>query len=213
MAMKFRSLVCGLIVFSFAVVVPVQAKGQDYKNDLAIKSGIYAPTGSLDNFDVGFSGEVAYGRYVAPYLKMEFGLGYFECDGTFNRVKPVLGSVSEDNDLSVVPVTATAKIVYGSETWAIFGGVGFGFYMANYKSTVSQSALGSFTLNDDDTAFGVQFVAGASYNFSKRWYLGFEGKYILTTDVEFQGTASGSPVVASGDLNGMLTMIFLGYRF
>lgn len=211
--MKLRTLVCGLILVSFALIVPFPASGQERMNDLAIKAGIYAPNGSLDDFDIGFSGELAYGRYVASNLKMELGLGYFECDGSFNRVKPGLGSVSEDNDLSVIPFTVTAKIVFPSQTWEAFGGVGFGVYMADYDSSVSRSALGSFTLDDDDTALGVHFVAGALYNFSKQWYVGFEGKYIFTTKVEFEGTASGVPVVAKGDLDGMLTTVFVGYRF
>lgn len=211
--MKSRALVCTLFLVSFTFIASFPASGQDRVNDLAIKAGIYATNGSLDDFDIGFSGELAYGRYVASNLKMELGIGYFQCDGSFNRVKPVLGNVSEDNDLSVIPLTGTFKIVFPSETWEAFGGVGFGVYMADYESDVSRSAVGSFTLDDEDTAFGVHFVAGALYNFSKQWYLGFEGKYIFTTKVEFEGTAAGIPVVAKGDLDGMLATIFVGYRF
>ena len=144
---------------------------------------------------------------------MEFGLGYFECDGSFNRFKTGLGLVSEENDLSVIPITVTARFVLPSETWEAFGGVGFGFYLTDFKSAVSRSNLGSFTLSGDDTAFGAHFVAGVNYNFSKRWYIGFEGKYIFTTNVKFEGTVSGTPVVAEGDLDGMLTTVFVGYRF
>ena len=211
--MKFRSLLCGVILVSFSLILPFQASAQGYANDLALKAGIYATNGSLDDFDIGFNGEFAYGRYVASNLKMELGLGYFECDGSFNRNKPGLGNISEDNDLSVIPFTVTAKIVFPSETWEAFGGVGFGVYMANYDSKVSGSALGNFTLDDDDTAVGVHFVAGALYNISKRWYLGFEGKYIFTTSLKFEGTVSGTPVVAEGDLDGLMATIFVGYRF
>lgn len=211
--MNFRSLAGGVMLVWFAVFLPLPASGQDYKSDLAVKAGIYATNGSLDDFDIGFSGEVAYGRHITSYLKMEFGLGYFQGDGSFTRVKPALGSVSEDNDISVVPFTVTAKLVYPGETWEAFGGMGFGFYMANYESNVSRSALGSFKVDDDDTAFGVHFVAGASYNFSERWYLGFEGRYIFTSDLNFKGTAAGTPVFAEGDLDGILATVFVGYRF
>jgi outer membrane protein W len=211
--MKIRSLWCGAVLVSIIFLGPFSSFGQEYVNDLALKAGIYAPNGNLDDFDVGFSGELAYGRYVAPNLKMELGLGYFECDGSFDRLKTGLGQVSEENELSVIPITVTAKVVLPSNTWEAFGGVGFGFYLADFKSQVNRSSLGSFTLDDSDTAFGAHFVAGANYNFSKRWYIGFEGKYVFTTKVRFEGTASGSPVAAKGDLDGMLATVLVGYRF
>lgn len=211
--MKVRSLWCGGVLVLIACLIPFSVFGQEYENDIAFKAGIYAPNGDLDDFDVGFSGELAYGRYVGPNLKLELGFGYFECDGSFNRFKTGLGLVSEKNDLSVIPITATAKIVFPGEPWEVFGGMGFGVYLADFKSRVRESALGGFTLDDSDTAFGAHFVAGASYNFSKKWHVGFEGKYIFTSDVKFEGTVSGSPVVAKGDLDGMLTTVFIGYRF
>lgn len=211
--MKIKSLWCGVVFVSSIFLVPFSGFGQEYKSDLALKAGIYAINGDLDDFDPGFSGELAYGRYVAPNLKMEFGVGYFECDDSFNRFKTGLGWVSEKNELSVIPITATAKISLPGETWEAFGGVGFGVYLADFKSGVRQSNLGSFTLDDSDTAFGAHFVAGANFNVSKRWYVGFEGKYIFTTDVRFEQTVSGTPVFAEGDLDGMLATVVVGYRF
>ena len=107
----------------------------------------------------------------------------------------------------------TAKVVLPSNGVEIFGGVGFGLYMADFKSSMRGSSLGSFTLKDDDTAFGAHFVAGANFNVSKRWYVGFEGKSIFTTDVRFEQTVSGTPVVAEGDMDGMLAAFLVGYRF
>lgn len=138
---------------------------------------------------------------------------FFECERFFSRTKPGLGLVTEDVKLSVVPITVTAKVVFPSDGVEVFGGVGFGFYMADFKSSVRGSSLGSFTFKDDDTAFGAHFVAGANFNVSKQWYVGFEGKYIFTTDVRFEQTVSGTPIIAEGDMDGMLATFVVGYRF
>ena len=57
--MKTRSLCCGAIFVSLTFLIPFSVFGQEYKNDLAVKAGIYATNGDLDDFDLGFSGEVA----------------------------------------------------------------------------------------------------------------------------------------------------------
>lgn len=208
--MKIKSLWCCAVLVSTVFLLPLSGSGQEYKNDLALKTGIYAINGDLENFDLGLNGEVAYGRSVNSNLKMEFGLGYFRCERFFSRIKPGLGLVTEDSELSVVPITVTAKVVLPSGKWDVFGGAGFGLYLVDYKSSVRGSSLGSFTFKDEDTAFGAHFVAGANYNVSERWYVGFEGKYIFTTDVRFEQTVSGTLVIAEGDMDGMLATFVVG---
>ena len=186
----FSTLIIVLLFFlSFSVF------GQEYPDYFAIKAGIYSPTGDLDDLNQGsgFNGEVAYGHYLPPNFAMEVGLGYFK----------------SDDDVSVVPITLTGQAVSKSAPFEFYGGIGVGIYFASFDG-----ALGRYVyIDDDDYAFGMNFNAGARYDIKKDLFLGAEIKYLVTTDAEFNGVASGNPIRVDANLNGFFLTVNLGLRF
>ena len=201
---------------------------------MAIKAGVYDPTGDLDDaeFDTGFNGEVAFGRYVIPNLAVELGVGYWQTEASYGGVfvDPTLGVVtfSEDDEVQVIPITLTVKGVLPADMFELYLGGGIGWYFASYDTDAWMSGTvmdtpfrGSISFDDDDNVFGGHVVAGALINFSERFFFGVEGKYIWTAEAEASGTAQvivdstfvPVPIHMEGDLNGYTVTGVLGVKF
>jgi outer membrane protein W len=195
---------------------PFSSFGQDSLNYFAVKGGIYSPTGDLDdfNFDTAFNGEIAYGRYLNPNLALEIGVGYFKSDASISGVDPIFGgSYTEEDEIKVIPIILSGKGIYPSGNFELYGEIGIGIYLADFEGVVTHTVLGTVRLDDDDTVFGVNLGVGVNYNITEKVFIGVEGKYILTTDAEFQGTALGVPFKVESDLNGFILTGNLGFRF
>lgn len=173
--------------------MPFSSFGQDLPNCFALKGGIYSPTGDLDDadYDTGFNGEIAYGRYFNPNFAMEIGAGYFKTDTSLSGFDPlVLGSFREEDEIEVIPLTLTGKGIYPSENFELFAEFGIGVYFADFEGVLPSSTLGTLRIDDDDTVFGVILGVGVSYNITSKAYLGIEAKYLATDDVEIKGKIS-----------------------
>ena len=197
--MRFIIVAISVLSILLLPLLPPSAFAQDNLNYLVIKGGFYAPTGDLDNlnFGLGGNGEIAYGRYINSQFALELGVGYFVTDG----------------DLSVIPATLNAKGFIVTPSIELFGEVGVGAYFAQYDGIFNSATLGSITIDESDTVFGLDFGIGARYNFSKHVYIGAEGKFIATGETKFKGNASGVPTTLTADLNGFLVTGNLGFRF
>ena len=207
----FSALTIVLLCF-----LPFSAVGQDNLNYFALKGGIYSPTGDLDdfNFDTAFNGEIAYGRYFNPNFALEIGAGYFKSDASLSGVDPIFGgSYREDDEIRVIPFILSGKGIYPSGNFELYGEIGIGIYLANFEGVLTHTVLGTLRVDDDDTVFGVNLGVGANYNITEKIFIGVEGKYILTTDAEFQGAALGIPFKIESDLNGFIFTGNLGFRF
>ncbi len=189
MTMTRRILVS--IVF-LALVIPISASAEDHKNYFALKGGVYGFRSDLSegNIDVGFDGEVMYGRYLTRNIVIEAGSGYFH-DG----VNKGFG-----NSIKGYPVILTAKGIYPVSDFEIFIGGGLGVYFASFDGMVNGRIGGA-----SDTLFGGHFLAGANYNLSRRLFVGVEGKYIITEKGNFD--------VVKATLNGYTATASLGFRF
>jgi len=190
-----------VISCAFLMFAPLGAFAQE--NYLAFKAGIYTPNGDLTDdgadFDSGFAGEIAWGHYLTPNLVIEPAVGYFSTDDTIDGFL--------DIDISVVPVTATAKYIVPLQTGEVFFGAGLGVYFVAVD--VEVTAMGStFSDDDDDTVFGGHIVAGANFDLSPQWFLGVEGRYLLTGEAEAFGDDD-----LSADVNGYIFSAVVGYRF
>jgi hypothetical protein len=208
---------------------------QDKKFYMAVKAGIYEPTGDLDDadFDSDFNGEVAFGVYPIPNLALEVGIGYFEPEASYRWLifDPVLGSanIREDDAVKVIPVTITAKGVFpAADILEFYLGGGLGLYYADFdgKASVSGTLLGTpiagtASFSDDDLVFGIHAVVGGIINITEALFLGMEGKFIWTDEAEADddavvssgGESIAVPIVLEGDLNGYTVTGVVGVKF
>jgi hypothetical protein len=71
--MKRVVLITLVLSVSLVFLSSFSAMAQDKKFYMAVKAGIYEPTGDLDDadFDSDFNGEVAFGVYPIPNLALE----------------------------------------------------------------------------------------------------------------------------------------------
>lgn len=196
MTSKARALLVLTITLIF--LLPISATGEEKRDYIIGKLGVYSPTGRLDdlNFGSGFNGEVAWGHYFSPNFALELGGGYFESD-----------------DIYVVPFLATGKALYPTGNWELFAELGVGVYFAKFRGTLYDPALGTIVFDEDDAAFGLSLGLGVNYNITEEFFLGIGGKYLLTSDVEFVGVATSGPARLETDLDGYIVTGVFGFRF
>ena len=214
--MKRTGLGAFVLCLTLTLVLPFSAIGQDNSNYVSIKGGIYNPTGDLDDIGLGTGKnvEVSFGHYFNPNFALELGTGYFATDETFSGFDPfLLGSFTEKDDISVIPITVTAKGVIPFQMGEFYLGAGLGIYLAEFKADITSSTSGSASLKDDDTVFGLDLLAGLTFNITPKWFLGVEGKYIITSDGTASGVVFGIPITLEGNFDGYTLSGVLGFRF
>lgn len=181
-----------LAVMAVKLLLPVCAAGQEKKNYMVIKAGLYTFKSDLREADIatGFDGELAYGRYLHRNLVIEAGGGYFH-DG----VNKTFG-----NEVKGFSVFLTAKGAYPFRWGELFAGGGAGVYFTKFHGMVH----GNLT-DARDTVPGGHLLAGANLDISRSLFIGMEGKYIFTGRADFGSLKT--------DLNGYTVTAGLGYRF
>jgi outer membrane protein W len=214
--MRPKNFFISALTFTLIWLLALPAFGQDSPNYFALKGGIYSPTGDLDdaNYETGFNGEIAYGRYFNPYFAMEFGAGYFKSDTSLSGFDPLfLGSFQEEDQIKVIPLTVMGKGIYRTGNFELFGEFGLGVYFADFEGVLTTSTLGTIRVDDNDSVFGVILGIGVTYDIGTNAFIGMEAKYLATGDATFRGTAVGVPITLGGDLNGIILTANLGFRF
>jgi opacity protein-like surface antigen len=174
-------------------------------NYLALKGGIYSPSGSfdLDNFNggtrthidskTGFNGELAVGHYFAPMLAVEIGAGYFESRGSA-EAQP------GETKLKVVPVVATGKVLLPLGPFEPYGEFGIGAYFTELDvSGNTDSFRGS-----SKVTYGLHAGAGFNVNLTDKVFVGLEGRYLWA-----KPSFGGQDV----KIDGFTTTANLGLRF
>ncbi len=213
-----RIVFSALFIFgiAFVLAVPNAALAQDNPNYVNLKLGGFFPTDDLDDadFDSGFTGEIAYGRYFFPYLALEAGFGYYKTEmSAKDACYPAVGCAKEENEIIVVPLTVTVKGVYTMNKAEFYGGLGGGVYFAEIDGNVKVSGYSDVSISDDDTVAGGHIMLGVNYNITEQFFLGVEGKSIWTADAEFKDDYLGVPVSAKTNLNGYTITGVVGFRF
>jgi outer membrane protein W len=205
-----------LILF---VVVPGSALGVDGEdranNYFAAKAGLYTPTDDLeeDEFDSGFNGEVAFGHYFHPNVAFELGLGYFKTEANLSGRLPLAGSYTEDDEVTVIPLTATVKGAWSAGIAEFYGGGGVGLYTAEVEIYAVSQNLPPLSIRDEDTVFGVHLLAGVNFDITEKIFLGIEGKQIWTQQAAFEGVFLKVPVTTETNLDGFMVTGNIGFRF
>lgn len=203
-----------LVLCALLCLVSVPALAVQPANYATLKLGGYFPqSNDLEDFSNGFNGEIALGHRFSPMFAGEFGIGYFKTDADFAGFDPFIGTFTETDELTVIPVTLTAKAVFPVGPNAeLFGGAGIGVYFAKAEADLSSSVLGSATFSDDDNAFGFHLVAGGNVNINPNVFVGGEVKY-LWADASFSGTTFGVPITVDSKLDGITLTATIGFRF
>jgi opacity protein-like surface antigen len=189
------------------------AFGQENPNYVAVKAGIYSPTGDLDDLDTGFAGEVVFGHYYSPTFALEGGIGRFETDGSFTEIIPFFGTVTEKDEASATTISLTLKGVHPTEIGELYIGGGIGIGFVDIDIDIITTSMGTASISDSDTVFGFQLLAGANFNITDKCFFGVEGKYLITDDAKVSGTLFGIPVETEGNANGFIITGVLGFRF
>lgn len=214
--MRKLILCVAIISFVFAIGWPLSVSAQDKTHAFSVKLGQYGPTGDIDDAggDGDLYGAISYNLYSSPQFALEFGLGKFDAEATVSGFDPfLLGSYSETDDFSAIPLTINAKGIFPLNWGELYWGGGVGIYFVNYEAVLDSSTLGRQSLSESDTVLGFQLLAGILFNITKTVYLGIEGQYIITGDAEFSGVVYGVPITIEGNYNGYTISGVLGFRF
>lgn len=228
-------LILTILVLTFFIPIHVSAQEAKYpwekqkddkKNDtntafyIAVKPGIYSPqTNDLKDFDTGFNGEIMFGYRPHPNFAAEIGAGYFTSKGKESFAGQVYGisySATADEQIDVVPVTLTLKGIYPIDKWELFalGGIGAYFVSGELKYKITANGMSISDKGKDSTAiFGGHLGLGFHYNITPRFFVGAEGKYLLTSKATLKGESFGVPLEAKFNLNGIVATAVLGVRF
>jgi outer membrane protein W len=207
----FTTLVLSITIM---FVTSSSAMAQERPGYITFKAGVYTPTDDLDDagFDAGFHGEIAFGGRLSENFALEAGVGYFHTDASFSGFDPLLGFWSEDDDVTVVPFSFTAKALVPSESAEFYVGGGFGIYLAIFEADFDSGAI-SLSLEDTDTLFGAHLLVGANFNLNEVTFIGFEGKYIFTEEGKAEDSIFGIPIVIKTNLDGYTITGHIGFRF
>jgi len=184
-------------------------------NSAQVKVGMFKPTGDMDDADYDNGGDFSgsYGRYLNKFLILEAGFDAFGSEQNLSGRNDQAGSYTQDNYLVGVAGFVTLKGEYSAGPVDLFGGFGGGIYSVTLDSEIDSSRLGDLDTDDSDGVFGVHVVAGVNYNINQRFFVGVEGKYRWTDDVEIRETVAAIPIEYTGDLSGYMVTFNAGIRF
>jgi outer membrane protein W len=215
--MNRKGILTVLVMFGLlGVNTSASAEGM-FRNYLALKGGIYAPSADFDlanvgvatTFDgdtkTGFSGEIAFGHYFTPTLALEAGIGYFKGKGSYGT-----GTSRGDIDFDVIPFILTVKAFIPVGPVNPYGGAGIGAYFSEFNV---ENNLNSF---DGKTTLGIHAGAGLNVEITRKAFIGVEMRYVWA-EPSFGGQVirlnDADYNLTGFDLNGFTTTLALGYCF
>jgi opacity protein-like surface antigen len=213
-----RSGVMRLILFISLAGLTANAAWADsgnYKNYGRVGLGVNKFNGDLDDsgYDANIAFNASYGRYLGKNIVIEGSVDYFYAHQDISGSTSVAGAYSRDDQIGVGALLATLKgeIPLGPVT--LYGGGGIGAYYAALKTEIDTTNLGSFDVEDDDSVFGFHLVAGGYYDITPRLFVGAEGLYRWTGDLDMKKITGTVPVQLKGNLDGYVVTLSAGFRF
>ena len=209
--MKSLTLMAVTLMVLAVFLLPLSVTGEEKKNYFTIKGGIYSPeSDDLEGFDTGSAVEIAFGHYFNRNFALELGLGYLDTDAESSGFDPILlGNFRENDGITIMPLTLTAKGVYPfGENLELYALVGGGLYYADFESSISSSFLGSLSRDDSYTPLGAHAGLGFNYSITPRLSLGVEGKHFWA-----DGRINYSPAHIDPDLDGYIVTAGVTFLF
>ncbi len=210
-----RSIVISVVVTLFCAYPAFAQESTPFEklNYVSVKAGVYVPTSDLEEFDNGFYTDVMYNRYLSRYAAVEAGFGLYGVKATFNGSGPLIGSYTEEDTISVLPVMFNVKGILPFPAGEFYLGGGVGIYFAGLDSDITSTNWGAFSVSDGDVVIGGQIKAGLIFNLNERFFLGVEGTYMVTDTAEFTWNAFGVKQTTEVDLTGYTINGMFGFRF
>lgn len=186
-----------------------------YRNYGRIHLGMNDFTDDMDDadFGAGFSAGARYGRYLNRYLILEAGIDFFGADRDSDGFSVATGNYERDDVLAVMGALATLKGEFPVGPVRIFGGGGVGYYFVSLSSEMDTQTMGDFDTDDGDSVFGAHLVVGADYDITQRFFVGLQGLYRWTDDVDIHETEGPLIIDLDGDLIGYTITLSAGFRF
>lgn len=190
-------------------------KPKTYHNYARIGIGGSLFTDDLEEaeFEGGVNGSLAYGRYLFKHLVVEASIGGFAAAEEFEGRTTLAGDYTRTDSIFVNTLLATVKGVWPIGPVRLFAGGGVGGYFLSLHSDMETDRLGDFESSQSDSVVGVHGVAGAYFNITKRFFLGLEGMYYQTDDIEIDEQAASIPVGYEGNLDGFTLALTCGFKF
>ncbi len=164
-------------------------------------------------FDGGVNGSLSYGRYLFKYLVVEATIGGFVTGEEFEGNTSLAGDYTRTDTIFVNTLLATVKGEWPIGPVRVFAGGGVGAYFLTLKSDMETDGLGDFESSQSDSVIGVHGVAGAYYDITRRFFIGLEGMYYQTDDIEIDERAATVPVHYDGNLDGFSIAMTCGFKF
>jgi outer membrane protein W len=209
---KIKPWVMGLMGLCLLLGLSLPAKAEGGKANYGVlKGGIYSPQNSnLDQFGVGFNGELAFGHYFNKNFALELGSGYFQT----NR-----SSSSNYGDatftFNVVPVILTLKGIIpldkGIELYGLGGGGAYFLWSSTSASINNQYYYSSKV--DNTTLAGGFLGLGIDFKITPTVFLGLEGKYLWTSNVTVKNYNDTYSYTSDVNLNGIQATVNVGFLF
>lgn len=180
--------------------------------------GIITPPGgnqSVDTeYDAGYNFGIGVGANITSSIRAEVELSYSESDAD-EIFFSGNGPAAEINvDGSFQATTLFANGLYDFDTGgAVTPYVGLGLGVAFVEQDLVYGP--GVTVNEDDTVFATQLIAGASYDLSETLALTGDVRYRRLYDVESQrfDAAGASTGTVSGDYDDFSVNVGLRFRF
>ncbi len=218
--LRGKAMVVAILFFIIGLDVGTAAasKTENRLNYGIGKIGLMNATGNLDDtdadYDPAFTGEVAYGHYLTDHLIIEGGFNFFSgIDDERTGSNDVVGGYDQENFLGVVSLKVTLKGEFTVGPMKFYGGGGIGAYYVQLASEIDSDRRREFDDEGDDTVLGAHLVTGCYYDITPRLFMGIEGMYRWTEEVQIQETERSIPIAYEGDLNGYHIVFTTGFRF
>ncbi|RJQ75042.1 MAG: hypothetical protein C4519_16275 [Desulfobacteraceae bacterium] len=208
------SFCVAILILSLFTATGAGADSDRYKNYIRLGIGVNQPTEDLDDagYDADLFAGFVYGRYLVKNLVVEAGFNNFFADQEL-RGSSSFGNYTREDWIIVSSIVGTLKGELPLGPVVLFAGGGVGGYFVNFQSEIDFFSGGSFDEDEQDFVFGVHVVAGGYYNISPRFFIGAEGLYRWTDDVEIEENIFTIPVQLKGNLNGFAGTVLVGFRF
>lgn len=199
--LRFPLLCLVIVVLTFSFF-PTISCAQNRSMYVSFKPGAFIPDGDIDDFGTGFSGSLSFGRQYTPNFAVEMDVGWINLDESDSITVDEI-EYSGSIDLDIIPVSLNLKAILPYGNLELYGIVGIGVYFV--EAEAKSHGFFDGTVDDDDEVFGFSPGLGVQYNFNQRVFMGVEGKYLFTSDVELFGVES--------NLNGIWISGVIGFRF
>jgi len=152
---------------------------EDAFDEVDLESGVY----------VGLEGY--YGIMPNLYLGLEAGWAGTSNDGHLDAL-----DTDVDVEVTLIPIELNLKYAFEvSPAWVIDIGAGVSYSM--FEIEVDLDDFGD--ADQDDWVFGGQVFADVNYKLNNQWFIGINGKYQFTEDLEFEVEGEDVDAKSSAD--------------